>query len=69
MLKNQVKQRIEELGWSIATTAKRTGIHRDIISRIVHGKINDPRLSTLIKLSNGLGKSIDQLAGIQKYES
>jgi transcriptional regulator with XRE-family HTH domain len=67
MLADNVEKRIQRLGWSIETTAKRTNLHRNVISKIIHGGIRDPRMSTLMKLAYGLDINLDTLLG-QPYE-
>jgi transcriptional regulator with XRE-family HTH domain len=63
MLAENLQKRIRSLGWSIQTASKRTNLHRNVISKIIHGGITDPRLTTLIRLAEGLDMSIDELVG------
>ena len=61
MLSDQLRARISELGWNIETTAQRTELHRQMITKLLSGETRDPRLSTLKRLSRGLRMSIDEL--------
>jgi transcriptional regulator with XRE-family HTH domain len=63
MLAESLRRLLDERGWSIETASKRTGLHRQMISKILRGEITRPRLDTLIKLSDTFGVSIDELAG------
>lgn len=63
MLATKLRQLIDHKHWSIETVAALSGVHRDIISRILRGETTDPRWSTMQRLAKGLGISLDELTG------
>lgn len=48
----------EDKGWTQVELADRSGTTDTVISRIENGRIEDPRLSTLDQLAEGLGVSL-----------
>jgi transcriptional regulator with XRE-family HTH domain len=61
MLSEKLSNRMAELGWNVKVTAERTGLHRDLVSRLLHGSTKNPRIETVMKLCKGLKMSMDQL--------
>lgn len=53
---------------TIGELAERAGVPREILSRFENGK-TDPRLSTLIRLTDVLGVSIAEYTGITPEDS
>lgn len=60
-LSEQLNNRINELGWNYKTVSERTGVKYQEVLRLVKGERKDPRMSTLAKLADGLGVSVDYL--------
>ena len=56
-LSNSLYAVISQKGWSVSTAADFCGIHRNELSAILNCK-KDVRLSTLIRISEGIGKSL-----------
>lgn len=63
MMQERLRSRIKELGWSVRETSRRTGVHHDMLHKLISGRHTDLRLSTLRKLCDGLSMSLDELAG------
>ena len=59
-LKNLVKLR-KQKGWSQEKLAVESEISYNTIIKIERGGIENPKIETVIKLSDALGVSIDQL--------
>jgi transcriptional regulator with XRE-family HTH domain len=60
-VKEKLSQRMKEKGWSIVTTAERSGIPAATIKSIIYGKSNNQKVITLEKLAKVFGCSIDDL--------
>lgn len=63
VIAQRVQQRIDELGLSQSDLARRAGVHRDMISRLLLGKVTSPRTSTLLRIAESLNADIDWLLG------
>jgi len=63
-LKNLKKLRNKK-EWSQEKLAREAGISYQTLIKIEQGRIQNPKLETLIKLAKGLGVSIDKLVGSQ----
>ena len=61
-LKNLVNFR-KQKGWSQEKLAVESGISYNTIIKIERGGIENPKIKTVIKLSNALKVSIDELVG------
>jgi len=48
-------------GWTQQTLSDKSGVGRGMIARIETGATAEPTVSTLIKLANALGVTIDEL--------
>ncbi len=59
----RVQQRLDELGMTQSDLARRAGVHRDMISRLLLGKVSSPRGTTLLKIAEALNADVDWLAG------
>jgi transcriptional regulator with XRE-family HTH domain len=59
-LKN-IKALREKKGWTQEKLAHEAGISYQTLIKIEHGGIKNPRLETIIKLSNALNISLDDL--------
>ena len=64
-LKNLPKLR-KEKRWSQEKLAREAGISYQTLIKIEQGRIQNPKLETLIKLAKALGVSLDKLVGSQK---
>jgi transcriptional regulator with XRE-family HTH domain len=64
-LRNLKKLRLKK-GWSQERLAREAGISYIALVKIERGMVKNPKLETLIKLSQTLGVSIDKLVGPQK---
>lgn len=49
------------LGLPIAEIAKRTGLGRKHVSKLLQGRCTQPRIETATKLADGLGYSMDEV--------
>ena len=68
MLATKLRQIIDDRHWSIETVSKLSGVHRDIISRILREETTDPRWSTMKRIAGALGVGLDDLAGCNHGE-
>lgn len=59
-ISDQLYKSIAEHGWSVAVTAELLGIHRNELYGILNCK-RDIRLSTLMRISDGLEKPVSVL--------
>ena len=59
-LKN-LKRLRKKKGWSQEKLAREAGISYQTLIKIEQGRIKNPKLETLIKLSKALGVSLDKL--------
>lgn len=48
-------------GWTQQMLSEKSGVNRVLITRIETGSTAEPAISTLIKLANALGVTIDEL--------
>jgi len=64
-LKNLKKLRNKK-EWSQEKLAREAGISYQTLIKIEQGRIQNPKLETLIKLAKALGVSLDKLVGSQK---
>ncbi len=49
-------------GWSLRDLERETGISNALISQIENGHVKDPGFSTVIKLVDALGLSLERVA-------
>ena len=49
-------------GWTLRDLEKRSGVSNPLISQIESGKVRDPGFSTVIRLVDALGLSLDLAA-------
>ena len=63
MLSNKVKELRKLKGWSQQKLAERAGLSFNAITKIEQGLAKSPTLNTLIKLSDALEISLDELVG------
>jgi len=60
-VKEKVSQCMREKGWSIVTTAERSGVPAATIKSIIYGKSNNQKVTTLEKLAKVFECSINDL--------
>lgn len=60
-VKEKVSQHMREKGWSIVTTAERSGVPAATIKSIIYGKSNNQKVTTLEKLAKVFECSISDL--------
>lgn len=60
-VKEKVSQRMREKGWSIVTTAERSGVPAATIKSIIYGKSSNQKVTTLEKLAKVFECSISDL--------
>ena len=63
MLADNLKRLRKEKGWSQQKLAEKAGISYVVITKVEQGQTKDPTLSSLTKLADALGVSLDELAG------
>lgn len=49
-------------GWTLRDLERRTGVSNALISQIETGKIKDPGFTTVVRLAEAMGLSIDRVA-------
>lgn len=62
-LRNQILKEMDRKNWNITRMSVECGISSRELSYILSGKKEGLRFSTLVKLSDGIGKSISSLIG------
>ena len=62
-LAHRIKEARRQRGFTLRQFAKRSRIAESHLSRLESGEQADPRMSTLIRLADALGITIDELAG------
>lgn len=55
-----MKKLRESRGLSQGDLFRRTGIERQTLSRLENGYVDDPRITTVIMIANGLGVTVDE---------
>ena len=60
----RLSQRREELGWSQAELARRSGIPQGLISRMERGKVKEPGITVVRRLARTLQTTADYLVGM-----
>ena len=63
MIRERIATLLNENGWTLSELSKRSGLSIDTIKNITSGKITDPRLTTLVALSDAFNISINCLIG------
>ncbi len=67
MVQHQLKQNIvglvKQKGLSISWLEREAGLHKNFISNFLHNKSKNPGIDSIIKISNVLNVSIDELIG------
>jgi len=53
-------------GWTLRDLERETGISNALISQIEHGHVKDPGFSTIIKLVDALGLSLERVAKVAR---
>ena len=70
-MKNIVKNRLftllEITGWSLTELSKKSGIAFDTVKSIYYGRIENPRIETLIAIADTFGISLDYIVGRLDY--
>lgn len=49
-------------GWTLRDLERESGVSNTLISQIERGKVKDPGLSTIVRLADSLGLSIERVA-------
>jgi transcriptional regulator with XRE-family HTH domain len=49
-------------GWTLRDLEKRSGVSNALLSQIETGKIKNPGIRTVLKISGALGLSLDRIA-------
>ena len=60
-LGRRIRERREELGLNLIQGGQRCGLSFAALSQIETGKRENPRIDTLLKISRGLGISLEEL--------
>lgn len=63
ILSKNIKKHREILCWTLTKLAKESKVPFSTLNKLEIGVITNPTLDTLIKISNALNISLDQLAG------
>ena len=70
-MKNIVKTRLAILlnitGWGLQELAKRSGLPYDTVKNLYYGRIENPKIETLISMADAFGISLDYLVGRLDY--
>jgi transcriptional regulator with XRE-family HTH domain len=70
-MKNIVKTRLAILlkitGWSIQELANRSNLSSDTVKNLYYGRIDNPKIETLIAIADAFGISLDYLVGRLDY--
>lgn len=70
-MKNIVRARLEILlkikGYSLQDLANKSGLPLDTVKNIYYGRIDNPKIETLISIADALGVSLDYLVGRLDY--
>jgi transcriptional regulator with XRE-family HTH domain len=64
-MRTQLKEWRTKRGWSLRELAAESGVHHMSLYRLESGKL-DPQLSTLLKLCDALGITLNQLVGVAR---
>ncbi len=62
-MQTQLKEWREKRGFSVRRLGERSGVHYVTMVRMESGKL-DPQLSTVLKLCEALGVTLNQLVGV-----
>lgn len=62
-LRDRIATAMKAAGMSQADLCRATQMGSSKVSQLLKGKVEDPRLSTAIKIADALGVSLDYLAG------
>ena len=72
-MKNIVRSRVSILleitGWGLQELANRSNLPYDTVKSIYYGRIENPRIETLIAIAEAFGISLDYLVGRIDYAS
>ena len=49
-------------GWTLRELEKRTGVSNALLSQIEHGQVRNPSFSTVVRIVDALGISLDRAA-------
>lgn len=49
-------------GWTLRDLEAKTGVSNPLLSQIETGKVKDPGLSTVVRIADALGLSMDRVA-------
>ena len=63
MITERIIDAMNERGWSLTTAADFCGVSRGEMGKILSGKNKDIRLSTIVKISQGIEKPLLYLIG------
>lgn len=63
IVQKKVKEYIKDKGWSIVTTAQKSGIPLATVKSIIYGKSTNQKISTLEKLADAFDCNVSDLTG------
>lgn len=70
-MKNIVKNRLftllEITGWNLTELSKRSNVSFDTVKNLYYGRIENPRIETLISIAEAFSISLDYLVGRLDY--
>lgn len=70
-MRNTVRKKLENLlevtGWTLQELSERSGLPYDTVKSIYYGRIENPRIETLMALSDAFTISLDFLVGRIDY--
>ena len=68
-IRNRILVLSEEKGYSINQLAEWSGVPRSSLKNILYGKSKDPKSSTIKKICDGLGITLDEFYANQEFRS
>ena len=60
-LRNNIRAIINQKGITVTEAARRCELNRSMLSDLISGRFPNPRIDTVIKISEGLKETIDDL--------
>lgn len=59
----RIKEMMERRGWSLGTLADRSGVDKGHLSVMIRGRVSNPGVGTLRKISDALGVDLSEITG------
>lgn len=69
ILKKRIREILIEKNWTVDDLIEKSGLSEDTIDNLYYGRSHDPRISTLLQLSEALGVSVNCLMGKCQHTS